>query len=280
MRLGAHESVAGGLVRAFEHADRHLGESIQIFTQNGSRWAEFRRDPGEIREFAAEVARRQVPVLAHDSYLINLAARGDLGQKSRRAFVAELERSETLGIRGVVFHPGAHVGAGSAAGIRRVAAALRWAIARTRGYRVKLVVELTAGQGTYLGATFEEIRTMLDAVGSPARTGVCFDTCHAVAAGYDLAGDYEGVWRRFERVLGLDRLVAFHLNDSKRELGSRVDRHAEIGAGHAGDGVFRRLVRDPRFRGIPAVLELPASVVPRNLDRLRSWRGRVKIERR
>ncbi len=279
MRLGAHESISGGLLRAFDRADAHRSEAIQIFTQNGSRWAETRRDPGEIREFSDEAARRDVPILAHDSYLINLAAAGELGQKSRRAFLAELERSEALGIRGVVFHPGAHVGAGAAAGMRRVAEALRWAIQRTRGYRVKLVLELTAGQGSYLGASFEELRQMLDLVGSPGRTGVCFDTCHAVAAGYDLAGDYEGVWRAFDRVLGLRRLVAFHLNDSKRELGSRVDRHAEIGAGHAGNAVFRRLVRDPRFRGIPAVLELPASVVPRNLERLRAWRGRVKIGR-
>ncbi|HKA89652.1 MAG TPA: deoxyribonuclease IV [Haliangiales bacterium] len=278
MRLGAHESISGGLLRAFERADAHRDEAIQIFTQNGSRWAETRRDPGEIREFAAEAARRGVPILAHDSYLINLAAGGELGRKSRRAFLGELERSEALGVRGVVFHPGAHVGAGSAAGMRRVATALRWAIARTPGYRVKVVLELTAGQGTYLGASFEEIRQMLDRVDSPDRTGVCFDTCHAVAAGYDLAGDYEGVWREFDRVLGLGRLVAFHLNDSKRELGSRVDRHAEIGEGHAGHAVFRRLVRDPCFRGIPAVLELPSAVVPRCLERLRAWRGRVKIE--
>ncbi len=263
----------------FERADAHRDESIQIFTQNGSRWADTPRDPGEMREFAAEVARRDIPVLSHDSYLINLAATGELGQKSRRAFLRELERSEALGIRGVVFHPGAHVGAGTAAGIRRVAAALRWALQHTRGYRVKVVVELTAGQGTTLGANFEEVRAVLDAVRSSGRTGVCFDTCHAVAAGYDLAGDYERVWRAFDRVVGLDRLVAFHLNDSKRELGSRVDRHAEIGAGHAGHAVFRRLVRDPRFRGIPAVLELPPAVVPRNLERLRRWRGRVKIDK-
>ena len=117
----------------------------------------------------------------------------------------------------------------------------------------------------------------MDATQGSARVGMCLDTCHALAAGYDLVGDYEGVWRELDRVVGLSRLVAFHLNDSKRELGARVDRHAEIGKGHVGDAVFRRLVRDPRFAGIPAVLELPPSVVPANLRRLRAWRRRVKL---
>jgi len=277
MLLGAHESIAGGLLRAFSHHDLHGGEALQIFTQNGSRWADTVRDPGEVREFAAEVARRRVKVLAHDSYLINLAATGELGKKSRRAFLAELERSEALGIAGVVFHPGAHCGAGVRAGLRRVGAAMRWAIARTAGYRVSLVIELTAGQGSCLGWKFEEIRALMDATGGSSRVGMCLDTCHALAAGYDLVGDYEGVWRELDRVVGLGRLVAFHLNDSKRELGARVDRHAEIGKGHIGDAVFRRLVRDPRFAAIPAVLELPPSVVPENLQRLRAWRRRVKI---
>jgi deoxyribonuclease-4 len=274
--LGAHESIAGGLMNAFMHADAHAGarvETFQIFTKNGSTWAQKPRDPGEIAEFATEARRRGVVLMAHDSYLINLAAQGELYEKSRRAFLDEIERCAALGVRHVVFHPGAHVGAGVSVGLRRVAAALRWAIRRSAGADVRLLIELTAGQGTCLGWQFAELRRLLDLVGEPARTGICFDTCHAYAAGYDLRGDYGAVWDEFDRVVGLEHLHAFHLNDSLRELGTRVDRHADIGAGHLGDAVFRKLVRDPRFAKIPGVLELPQSWLPRSLTRLRRWRG-------
>jgi deoxyribonuclease-4 len=277
MNLGAHESVAGGLPEAFRRADEHGSEAFQVFTSSKMRWEEQRRDPGEVREFAEERARRRMRVLSHDSYLINLAApRGDLQTRSRRAFLGELERSEALGIEAVVMHPGAHCGAGVEVGLRRVAAGIAWALGRTAGYRVKVLVELTAGQGTCLAASFEEVRAILDQVGEPARMGVCFDTCHAYAAGHDLRTDYEAVWRRFDTVIGLPRLAAFHLNDSKRDLGSRVDRHDAIGEGTIGDGLFRRLVRDPRFAGVPAVLELPPEMVVRGLRKLKGWRIRQK----
>jgi deoxyribonuclease-4 len=278
MLLGAHESVAGGLINAFAHADAHAGEALQIFTSSKARWEPQRRDPGEIREFAAERRRRRSPLLSHDSYLINLAAApGETLTRSRRAFLAELERCEALGIEHVVMHPGAHLGAGVEVGLRRVATHLGWALARTAGYRVGVLVELTAGQGTCLGVTFEEVRAILDQVGQPARMGVCFDTCHAFAGGYDLRrpAAYQAVWERFDRVVGLEHLRAFHLNDSKRDLGARVDRHEAIGEGFLGDSPFRRLVRDPRFARIPAVLELPPDVVPRNLAKLKSWRKGV-----
>jgi deoxyribonuclease-4 len=273
MRLGAHISIAGGLDRVWGRADADRCEAVQIFTQSGRGWAARARDPGAIREFAAEGARRRLPLLVHDSYLINLAS-GDpaLAARSRAAFLEELERCEALGVGGVVFHPGAHLGDGPEVGLPRVAAAMRAALAATAGYRVRLLVEITAGQGTCLGARFAEIRWILDDVGDDARTGVCFDTCHAFAAGYDLRGGYERVWRAFDEALGLRRLRAFHLNDSRCELGSRVDRHAAIGAGVLGDGVFRRLVRDPRFRGVPAVLELPPEMVADGPSRLRRWR--------
>src|SRR5687767_7097712 len=190
MKLGAHESVAGGLVRAFERADARRGEAIQIFTSNGSQWAPQRRDPGEVREFAAEARRRKTPLVAHDSYLINLAAGpGLVRDRSEVAFAQELERCEELGVSWVIMHPGAHTGAGVDVGIRRVAARVKRALRRTRGYRVGVLLELTAGQGSCLGHTFEELQALLDGIGdSPdnyARTGVCFDTCHALAAGYD-----------------------------------------------------------------------------------------------
>lgn len=274
MRIGAHVSISGGLVRTFERADRERCEAIQIFTQSGRQWRGAPRDRGEIREFSAEAARRGAPLLAHDSYLINLAT-GDraLARRSSEAFAAELERCEELGVGAIVLHPGAHRGDGIEVGLPRVAAALRGALARTPGYRTNIFIELTAGQGTSLGASFAELRWLLDEIGTPERTGVCFDTCHAWAAGYDLRGaGYEALWRELDRALGLARVRAFHLNDSRRERGARVDRHAPIGEGHLGGGVFRRLMTDPRFAGVPAVLELPDLDVKRGLARLRGYR--------
>lgn len=277
MRIGAHESVAGGLMRAFDRADTHAGEAIQIFTTNGSQWRPKVRDAGEVREFAAESTRRQVPVLAHDSYLINLASPdGVIKSKSVAAFAAELDRCEALGIDGVVMHPGAHMGDGADKGVARVGRALRAAIRATRGYRVRVLLELTAGQGTCLGSSFRELGLLLDAIGEDDRTGVCIDTCHAYAAGYDWRrpAGYEAMWADVARYVGLSRVRAFHLNDSKRELGSRVDRHQAIGEGHIGDAAFKRLVRDPRFAGVPAVIELPPDEVRRGVAKLKAWRAR------
>jgi deoxyribonuclease IV len=262
--LGAHESTAKGLCAVF---DRHRSEAIQIWTSNGSRWLPTRRDPGEVAEFATEARRRRIPLFAHASYLINLACPVE---RTRPALVDELERSEALGVGGVILHPGNHCG--RRGGVRRIVTGIRQALRKTRGYRVKVVLELTAGQGTCIGSTFEELAGLLDAIGEPARTGVCFDTQHAFAAGYDLLTRYDEVWREFDRVIGLDRLVAFHLNDSKRPLGSRVDRHAEIGRGAIGAEPFRRLVRDRRFRQVPAMIELPPEELERSLRRLRRWR--------
>jgi len=274
MRLGAHVSIAGGLGRVWARADADRCEAIQIFTQSGRGWASRVRDAGEIREFAAEVRRRELPVMAHDSYLINLAAADRAtAARSSEAFHREIDRCEALGVGFLVFHPGAHVGDGLEVGLPRVAAALRAALDASAGYRVSILVEITAGQGTCIGARFAEVRWILDEVGDSARTGVCFDTCHAYAAGYDLRDRYDEVWREFDTVLGRERLRAFHLNDSRRELGARVDRHAPIGAGALGRGFFRRLVRDARFAGVPAVLELPPTAVARGLASLRRWRG-------
>ncbi len=275
MRLGAHVSIAGGLPRVWERGADDRCEAIQIFTANGSQWRVPPRDPGEIAEFLAEGRRAKLPLLAHDSYLINLAAaRGELQSKSWRAFRDELERCEAFGVQHVVMHPGAHVGAGVKVGLRRVASAIRWAIDKTPGYRVRVLIELTAGQGTCMGHTFEQIADLLDQIDAPSRTGVCFDTCHALAAGYELRTEegYEATWRAFDEIIGLDRLFAFHLNDSKKDLGSRVDRHEQIGRGFLGEPAFARLVADPRFTGVPAVLELPPSVVRKNLEKLKSYR--------
>jgi deoxyribonuclease-4 len=276
VRIGAQMSTAGGLNRVWERGDAQGCEALQIFTRSSRIWAAAPLDRGEVREFVTEARRRRLPLLAHDSYLINLASGdGALAARSRAAFAAELERCEALGVGFLVFHPGAHGGDGAEVGLRRVADALRHAVADSRGYRVRLLVELTAGQGTSLGHTFAQLRWLLDAVGAPRRVGVCFDTCHAFAAGHDLRQGYDAVWREFDAVVGLGRLHAFHLNDSRRELGSRVDRHAAIGAGQLGARFFQRLVRDPRFAGLPGVMELPPAEVARGMALLRRWRGRA-----
>jgi deoxyribonuclease-4 len=195
-------------------------------------------------------------------------------RKSLDGFARELDRCEALGVGAVVMHPGAHLGAGTEVGMARVALALRDVLRVTRGYRVRVLLELTAGQGTCLGATFDELAWLLGEIGLPRRTGVCFDTCHAFAAGYDwrTAAGYERMWRELDEKVGLDRILAFHLNDSKRELGSRVDRHEGIGEGWIGDAAFRRLVRDPRFAGVPAVLELPPALAAAGVKKLQRWR--------
>jgi deoxyribonuclease-4 len=271
VRIGAHVSIAGGLNRVWDRARGH--EAIQIFTQSGRGWTARPRDPGEVSEFAAEARRRRVPVLVHASYLINLAS-GDpaLAARSEAAFLDEVERCEALGVRHLVFHPGAHTGDGATVGRERVTAALRRILTATAGYRVRLLIELTAGQGSCLGGSFGEVAALLDALDARRRTGVCFDTCHAYAGGYDLRRRYDAVWRDFQAQIGLGRLFAFHLNDSRRELGSRVDRHAAIGAGHLGGAVFRRLVRDPRFAGLPSVMELPPAETAAGLALLHGWR--------
>jgi deoxyribonuclease-4 len=201
--------------------------------------------------------------LSHDSYLINLAApAGPLRRRSVASFLAEVRRCEALGIAAVVFHPGAHLGAGESVGIRRIAAALREVLRRSYGARVRLYLETTAGQGSAIGWRFEHLRDLLDLAGDSRRTGVCFDTCHVHAAGYDLSTEaaYARAMEAFDRVVGTSRIGAFHLNDSKRECGSRVDRHHHIGRGTIGIAGFRALARDFRFFDVPKVLETPKGI--------------------
>jgi deoxyribonuclease-4 len=205
-------------------------------------------------------AAKLVQMAAHDSYLINLAAPEDaLYRKSVTAFADELERAETLGLDYLVTHPGAHTGSGVEAGIARVAAALDDCLERCEGYKVKVLLETTAGQGSCLGATFEELAAIRDRVREHERIGFCLDTCHVFAAGYPLAtrADYTELFQQFDDILGLSHLRLFHVNDSAKPLGSRVDRHAAIGQGEIGLDVFRCLITDPRFEDRPKILETP-----------------------
>ncbi len=270
MRLGAHQSIAGGLERAIEAARRDGCEAVQIFTHNQSQWRIPPLSDDAVARFRAAAAAWGVPrerLLVHDSYLINVAARDRaLRERSLRALVLELQRCATLGLPWLVMHPGAHMGRGESAGIERAAATIREALDRTADgpEAAAILLENTAGQGTSLGWRLEHLRDLLAKIDLPARTGVCLDTQHLFAAGYDVASDegYAHTLEEVERVLGLAHVRAFHLNDSKRPCGARVDRHERIGHGHIGRACFRRLVNDPRFADVPAVLELPPPYPP------------------
>ena len=281
--FGAHMSVAGGLHNAVAASVEHGCGTVQIFTKNANQWAAKPLAEADIAEFKRAAKRAKLKHLtAHDSYLINLAAPDDgLFQKSIDAFTIELERAEALGLNYLVTHPGAHVGTGVEAGIARVIRELNEAHARCAGFKVKTLLELTAGQGSCLGATLEEIAAIRDGVTDPKRIGVCLDTCHVFAAGYAIhtKDGYAALFEEFDDRIGLSHLKLFHVNDSVKALGSRVDRHAGIGLGLIGLDAFRRLVNDPRFANRPMILETPkegADGEPMDAINLQALRGLVK----
>jgi deoxyribonuclease IV len=259
--LGAHMSIAGGCHKALEAAARLGMTTCQLFTKNNNQWQGKPLTAADIDQFRAVLRETglQSPC-AHDSYLINLASPDDtLWNRSIDAFVIELERAEALGLIGVVMHPGSYVSSSAEAGLARIVSALDQVHARTRGFLTSTLLETTAGQGTNLGYRFEELAWILERVKDRDRTGVCVDTCHIFAAGYPLAtaAEYAATMAEFDRVIGLDSIRAFHLNDSVKDLGSRVDRHAGIGLGKLGVEPFRHLLNDPRFFRVPMYFETP-----------------------
>ena len=260
MLLGAHESVAGGLALAFERGARDGCEALQVWTRSGRQWAAAPLQPEAVAAFrAAHRAAGRWPTAAHASYLINLCASSELlWERSVHTLIEECLRAEALGIGQVIVHPGAHQGVGVAAGIAKVGRALRAICGVLGRARVGLTLELTAGQGSCVGCSFEELDAMLQSAGE-RRLGVCLDTQHMWAAGIDWTTPrgYATTFERFERVVGLRWLRAFHLNDSKRPLGARVDRHQRIGDGAIGLAPFRRLLTDARFADVPGFLETP-----------------------
>ena len=280
-------SIAGGLDQA-PLRGRQVGcDTIQVFTKSNRQWQARPLTHPEVEAFKANLEATGIgPVVAHDCYLVNLAApRGPLWKKSVAAFRMELERAGRLGIPYLVTHPGSHAGAGEAEGIRRVAEALNVlhaALPRLGG--IQILLETTAGQGTSLGYRFEQLAAILEEVEQADRVGVCLDTCHVFAAGYDIrsAEGYRKTLAEFTACLGLTRLLAIHLNDSKAGLGSRVDRHEHIGVGRLGLESYRRILNDPRLRRVPMILETPKdddfiTADRRNLARLRrllNGRGR------
>jgi deoxyribonuclease-4 len=257
--LGAHQSIAGGVEKALARGQEAGCDTIQIFVKSPSRWASKPLAEENAIAFKEAVTETGIwPVFAHALYLINLATPDDaLWHKSLEALIDDLGRCEQLSLPGLVIHPGSHTGSGEEVGIARIVAALDQVHARLPGHGAQVWLEVTAGQGDHLGYTFGQLRAMLDGVKEPERLGICFDTAHAFAAGYELRTreGYEATWAEFEETLGLDRLKAIHLNDSKKELGSRVDRHEHIGKGLLGTEPFRFLLNDGRFRGIPMTLE-------------------------
>ncbi len=263
LRLGAHESIAGGLHKAFERAQAVTCDAVQIFVKSNRAWAVQPLTGEDIALFAAKATETGiVPVVGHASYLLNPAAPDEaLWAKSRDTLIIELERCEALGLPGLVLHPGSHMGAGEEAGLARVAQALGEVHAATPGFRAQVWLETTAGQGTNLGYRFEQLAWLIAHTPQGERLGVCLDTCHIFAAGYELRTPegYAATMAEFERVVGLERLKALHLNDCKGNLGERKDRHEHIGQGTIGLEGFRHLLNDPRLDGLPAFLETPKS---------------------
>jgi len=259
--VGAHESIAGGVHTAFERAERATCRTLQVFTKNSNQWRAKPLSDEDIANYKTAASKSTIrPVIAHSSYLINMCA-SDAGilLRSREAYLDELRRCEALGIPYLNFHPGAHMGAGEKDGILKIIESLNIAHEATPGFATMSVLETTAGMGTHLGHSFEQLRAIIDGVDRPDRVAVCIDTCHIFAAGYDLRTEasYETTMKAFDDVVGFAKLVAVHVNDSKKGLGSKLDRHEHIGKGEIGKTGFRCLVRDERLRHVPKILETP-----------------------
>jgi len=281
MRLGAHMSVAGGVSNAPQRGHSIGCDAIQLFTRNQRQWRSKPPSPDEIDRYKLSVSETGIqPIVAHNSYLINLASPDPvMWEKSLQAYVLELGICQTLGIRYLVMHPGSHVGSGEEAGLSQVALALDKAYELAASSEVVTLLETTAGQGTSLGHRFEHLASIRDAAASADRIAVCFDSAHVFAAGYDLrsAETYEETMTRFADTIGLELLKCFHLNDSKRPLGSRVDRHEHIGQGEIGLEFFRVLINDERFAGQPGLLETPKGPELReDVENLRLLRSLVE----
>jgi deoxyribonuclease-4 len=280
--IGAHISTQGGVASIFDRATAIDASAAALFAKNAAQWKGKELTDEDCATFTAK--RTVQPLLTHASYLINLATTNEeFHRKSIAAMIDELDRAERLGIHAVVLHPGAHLGAGADAAIDRIARSLDVVHAAIPNHRVVTLLETAAGQGSCVGCTFEELGQMIARVDDKRRVGICFDTCHVFAAGYDLRtrDGYDRTIDEMERHVGLDNVGAFHLNDSKKPLGSRVDRHQHIGEGELGLDAFAFLLNDARFKRIPKVIETPKTIETesdrRNLAVLRSLIGSAKV---
>ena len=264
-------SIAGGLPRAVDRAEASRCEALQIFTKSAGQWRARELPAAEIARFRERVEETGIrPVVAHNSYLINVAtAAPALRAQSIAALGEELDRAESLGLDGLVMHPGSYTSGTEEDGLRLIGEALSLLLAaRPRG-RTRVLLEHTAGQGTNLGHRFEHLAAILEHLDGSPRVGICLDTCHLLTAGYDVCTEhgYDDTFREFDRTVGLDRIAVFHVNDSKKPCGSRVDRHEHIGKGCLGLEPFRRLLNDPRFGTLPMLLETPKLETPESKRR-------------
>jgi len=256
-------SVAGGISKAVDRAVVHGCEALQVFTKNASQWRGKPLDPAEVRRFRERIEQTGItPVVSHASYLINLATTFPiLREQSIAAFVDEIDRAEALGLLGVVIHPGTCTAGPDNEALRLIADAIRVAFKARPRAKTMVLLEHTAGQGRTLGHRFEHLATVIGHLRGSRRVGVCLDTCHLVASGYDITTEagYRDTFEQFDRLVGIERLKVFHGNDSKKPCGSRVDRHEHIGEGCIGLEAFRRLLHDPRFAGLPILIETEKS---------------------
>jgi len=292
-RLGAHLSIAGGLPRAVDRAEASGCEALQIFTKSAGQWRARDLPPEEIALFRRRVRQTKIrPVIAHNSYLINLAAADPaLRARSIAALGDEVDRAESLGLDALVMHPGSYTSGTERGGLALIADGIASVLESRAGGRTRILLEHTAGQGTNLGHRFEHLAEIIDRLGGSPRLGVCLDTCHLLSAGYDICSErgYDETFKQFGTIVGFARLKAFHFNDSKKPCGSRVDRHEHIGKGCLGLEPFRRILNDARFAKLPMLLETPKLDTPqsrrlsdvdpldrRNLDVLRRLRQSPK----
>jgi deoxyribonuclease IV len=263
VRIGAHMSIAGGIAKAVDRAVAHGCEALQIFTKNANQWRGKPLEAVDVRAFRARIVETGItPVVSHASYLINLATTMPiLRGQSIAAFIDELDRAEALGLLGVVIHPGTCTAGTEENALRLIADAIRHAFTARPRRRTMVILEHTAGQGRTLGHRFEHLAAVIRHLCGSSRIGVCLDTCHLIASGYDLTTEhgYRDTFEAFERIVGLERLKVFHANDSKKPCGSRVDRHEHIGRGCLGEEPFRRILHDARFEGLPMLIETEKS---------------------
>jgi deoxyribonuclease-4 len=279
--LGAHFSIAGGLHKAVFRASEYRCTALQIFTKNANTWKERRLSAHDIKQF--DVARKKTGIrwiCSHAAYLINLASPDcSKYERSTKALENELVRSSQLSLPYVIMHPGSHMGTGEDAGLHRVSEGINRVFDRVPEATPQLLLETTAGQGSNVGHTFEQLAGISDMVEVKERIGFCLDTCHVFAAGYDLRTKtaYQETMRAFDRVIGLDRLGVIHLNDTKKGLGSRIDRHEHIGKGAIGIDAFSFILNDPQLNGLPKIIETPNKKGPIDYDRINLNRLRSLI---
>jgi deoxyribonuclease-4 len=281
MNLGAHMSIAGGLDKALLRGAQVGCTTIQIFTKNSNQWRTKDIKDEELTLFLERSKETKIsPVIAHDGYLINLGTINEENKrKSVESLTEEIERADLLKIPYLVMHPGSHLKTGEQSGIQRIASNLNLVLEKTKKCQTMVLLETTAGQGTNLGYTFEQLAEIISLIKDNQRVGVCLDTCHIFAAGYDIRDkkSYEQTMKEFETILGLKKLKAIHLNDAKKDLGSKIDRHEHIGKGCIGLAGFKNLLNDPRLKDIPMILETPKSEdLKEDKENLKTLRSLIK----